>query len=328
MKIKKTIMNKIRMVLLLTASALLLAGCGRAERPVVKTITVNSSNEEKEYSIIYDNGKIGRTEEFSPDNAIFLYAEEGDFAATTKGGKITVTLADTKLTDSEGTESDPDDAMLSLMQRVADNAEHDIFDVIFIIDGSRYFVFEKHNVNLQIPCVLYEYDTESDSLKELCRWEDVELEGIAVEDTMILGGADEPTSVFLAQSFGGKEIYPELPVDPIEFEMGEFANEDNPEDGYRTIEYKGRTYLPYGTLGKTIRKNDIGTCLGYLVQDGEKLEEVRVYTLTGDTEQNYLMDYNQIGVMEQPSFWRAMDTKGKEVFTPAYIDSLGYEYWE
>ena len=310
------------------ALVIIAGGCGSATSPVLKTITIPSSGGEKEYSIIYDNGKASRTDAFSPDNALFLFADEGDFVETTKDGTITVTLADTKLTDADGTDSEPDDVIRSLMNRVADNAEHDIFDVTFIIDGGHYYVFEKENVNLQAPCILYEYDKENGSLKELYRWEDVELEGISVDDAMIIGGADGPTSVFLAQSFGGKGIYPELPADPIEFDMGEFTNEDDPEDGYRTIEYNGRTYLPYGTLGKTIRKNDIGTCLGYLVQDGEKLEEVRVYTLTGDTEQNYLMDYSITGFMEQPSFWRAMDTKGKDVSTPDYIDSLGYEYWE
>lgn len=43
-------------------------------------------------------------------------------------------------------------------------------------------------------------------------------------------------------------------ADPIEFEMGGFASEDKPEDAYRTIEYNGRTYLAYGTLGKTYKK--------------------------------------------------------------------------
>ena len=126
----------------------------------------------------------------------------------------------------------------------------------------------------------------------------------------------------------GKSIYPDLPADPIEFDMGEYTNEDDPEDAYRTIEYEGRTYLPYGTLGKTIHKKDVGRCLGYLVQDGKELKECRVYTLADDTEQNFLMDYNTDGVMEQPSFWRAIDTKGKDVVVPAYTDSLGYEYWK
>jgi len=34
------------------------------------------------------------------------------------------------------------------------------------------------------------------------------------------------------------------------------------------------------------------------------------------------------GWMSQPMFYRAVDTKGKDVYTPDYIDSLDYEYWK
>ena len=193
-------------------------GCGTAASPILKTITVASSGEEKDYSIIYDNGKANRTEVFSPDNAIFFYADEGDYVATVENGKVTVALADTKLTDMEGADREPDDVIRSLMQSVADNAEHDIFDVTFIIDGSRYFVFEKQNVSLQTPCVLFEYDVENGSLDELYRWEDTELEGIAVDNATIIGGADGPTSIFLASdviSTEHREVIDESACAPV-----------------------------------------------------------------------------------------------------------------
>lgn len=34
------------------------------------------------------------------------------------------------------------------------------------------------------------------------------------------------------------------------------------------------------------------------------------------------------GIMNQPDFWRAIDTRGMVIDTPDYIDSLGYSYWE
>ena len=66
------------------------------------------------------------------------------------------------------------------MQSVADNAEHDIFDVMILIDGGKYFVFEKHNVNLQTPCVLYKYNGDARILEKLYQWDDAELIGIAL----------------------------------------------------------------------------------------------------------------------------------------------------
>lgn len=122
--------------------------------------------------------------------------------------------------------------------------------------------------------------------------------------------------------------YPELPQDAIAFDMGEYIDKDDDEASYATIEYGGRIYIPYGTIGKTFHETDVDSCIGYLVQDGEKDTDQRIYTLVDDIECNYLMDY-YVGdsFMNQPCFWRAIDTKGKEITTPEYIDSLEYQYW-
>lgn len=52
------------------------------------------------------------------------------------------------------------------------------------------------------------------------------------------------------------------------------------------------------------------------------MPERRIYTLSSDAQHNYLMEYNTAGVMEQPGFLRAGDTKGKEVFTPEFIETI------
>jgi hypothetical protein len=41
------------------------------------------------------------------------------------------------------------------------------------------------------------------------------------------------------------------------------------------------------------------------------------------------MDFDDtIKLMNQPTFFRALDTKGVEIDIPSCIDSLGYEFWE
>ena len=131
-------------------------------------------------------------------------------------------------------------------------------------------------------------------------------------------------------------VYPEMSDDAIAFEMGEYTDESDDDALYGTIEYEGRTYMPYGTLGRNIGKKDIDKCIGYIIQNensssivDENDTDTRVYTLADDPEHNYLMDY-YIGdsLMNQPYFWRAADTKGKEIDIPKYIDSLEYAYWE
>ena len=61
----------------------------------------------------------------------------------------------------------------------------------------------------------------------------------------------------------GKSIDYELPADAAAFNTGTFINPDNKDDTYQSIEYGGRTYIPYGTLKKGIDSDDTGRCLEY-----------------------------------------------------------------
>ena len=251
----------------------ILGGCGTTtSNPVVRAITSKPGTDKKEYSIVYDNSQIEATSEFTPDETIILYADNDDFSANVENRKVNVRLDGTKLTDDTGDPYDTDDVIRSLMQDIADNAEHDIFDVSIIIDDDRYFVFEKHNVNIQTPCVLYEYDTTAKVLNELCRWEDVDLIGISVYgsdsdvSTTIIGGADGPTSIYLASKTASDDKK-EQDINDSEYTavIDRVLNEYNfePVDWNNTIEWsedadvlikmaeenKGR-YKAYGIISK------------------------------------------------------------------------------
>ncbi len=125
----------------------------------------------------------------------------------------------------------------------------------------------------------------------------------------------------------GSKIDYGLPDNPIEFNTSTFANPSNEADEYSAIDYEGRKYIPFGTLKGSLGSADAGECLGYLVQEGQKLEEVRLFTLADDREVNYLVEIDTEGEMSQPSFYRAVDTVGKEIDVPPFIDSLDYAYW-
>ena len=266
-------MKKMRIVLFLAVLTVILGGCETTtSNPVVRAITSKPGTDEKEYSIVYDNGKIEATSDFTPDETIILYADNDDFSANVENGKVSVRLDDTKLTDDTGDPYDTDEVIQSLMKSIADNADHDIFDVSIIIDGDRYFVFEKHNVNIHTPCVLYEYDTTAKGLNELCRWEDVDLIGISVYgsdsdvSTTIIGGADGPTSIYLASKTASDDKK-EQDINDSEYTavIDRVLNEYNfePVDWNNTIEWsedadvlikmaeenKGR-YKAYGIISK------------------------------------------------------------------------------
>ena len=123
------------------------------------------------------------------------------------------------------------------------------------------------------------------------------------------------------------KIEARLPDNPLEFNTSEYANPSDEEDTYLSIEYKGRTYVPFGIVSGSFGSNDIGECLGYVVQDGEKLEDVRVCTLASDTDENYLVEIATEGFMDQPMVYRALDTAGKDIGTPSFVDSLDYDIW-
>lgn len=135
-------------------------------------------------------------------------------------------------------------------------------------------------------------------------------------------------ALLLVLSGCGRRIKYDLPATPIEFHTGTFVNPADSDDTYLSIEYKGRTYIGYGTLKNSIDGNDVGECLGYIIQDGAVMKPVRFFLLNADPDANYLVQIFTDGFMNQPVFFRALDTKGKAIETPPYIESLDYPYWK
>lgn len=140
--------------------------------------------------------------------------------------------------------------------------------------------------------------------------------------------------VFILGIAGCGVKYPDLKDNAIAFSMSEFTDESDDDTEYGTIEYNNRTYMPYGTLKGSIKSQNINECIGYIIADKSSSSVVdkndrdtRVYTLIEDANENYLMIYTREALMNQPDFFRAVDTKGKKIDTPNYIDSRNYNYW-
>lgn len=128
--------------------------------------------------------------------------------------------------------------------------------------------------------------------------------------------------------------YPELKENAISFIMGEYKS-DIDDTLYGSLNYNDRIYIPYGTLKGQIKTKDIKNCIGYIIQDENSSsttnlndKDTRVYTLVNDKDENFLMVY-YIGesLMNQPDFYRALDTKDKNIEIPNFIDKEDYEYW-
>lgn len=109
-----------------------------------------------------------------------------------------------------------------------------------------------------------------------------------------------------------------LPENPIAFENEVYVNPEDSSDTHLALRYYGRIYIPYGNLAGHIDGRDVGSCLGYYVRDGIKMEDILIYTLADDPEENFLMSFVTDGIMEQPNFFRAVDTKGKDIYIPDF----------
>lgn len=125
----------------------------------------------------------------------------------------------------------------------------------------------------------------------------------------------------------GRGLAPELPEAATEFALEDYINPADPEDGYAAISYNGRIYAFYGTAARSLRAEDLGSCLGFTVQEGVKQDDLRICLLAADPEENYLARVPVSGFMDQPDFFRAVDTAGQEIDTPDFIQSLDYPIW-
>ena len=119
-----------------------------------------------------------------------------------------------------------------------------------------------------------------------------------------------------------------MPDSPKEFVVTTFTDPNDESVNYAALEFDGKTYVKYGTLSGEIDKKDVGSCLGYLVEDGHQIQELRVFDLASDPEQNYLLTMDSQGIMENPSFFRNIETVGEDIETPSFIEDADYALWK
>jgi hypothetical protein len=142
--------------------------------------------------------------------------------------------------------------------------------------------------------------------------------------------------IFVMTLTGCKNNYPELDSDAIGFKIESFIDEEDDEALYSTFTYNDRTYMSYGTHNRSIKESDLDKCIGYIIQDENASsivdlsnKDIRVYTLTDDKDNNFLMVYYiKTNWMNPIIFYRAIDTKDETINIPEYIDSLDYNYWK
>lgn len=178
-RIKSILMVAIPVALCL----LICSGCGKQPVPVLNVALLEKHEDTATYAyyMVYDNGKAEKTEAFTQDDtAEFYTAVHDDFKAEIVHNKLKITLQNTHLYSPDGKIIAADESFAELMQAVADTMKHDILQLTIIKVEDQMFAFVWLNVNWFSPCELYRYDTETKTLGLLCKWDNVDITGVAI----------------------------------------------------------------------------------------------------------------------------------------------------
>lgn len=178
-RIKSILMVAIPVALCL----LICSGCGKQPVPVLNVALLEKHEDTATYAYytVYDNGKAEKTAPFALDDTAEFYTTA---YKTSNMENIYIqprfSLQNTLLLDSDGEIIEADESTIELMQAVADTIRHDILQLTIVKVEDQMFAFVWLNVNWFSPCELYRYDTETKTLGLLCKWDNVDITGVAI----------------------------------------------------------------------------------------------------------------------------------------------------
>lgn len=159
---------------------------------VINVITTKETNEweeknesDKKYYAIYSNGIYQETDKFKADDVNIYHVDPHEtFLTEIVGNKIVNTVVKPTVTDNNNNLITPDENMINIINATANSIEHDIWKFEIFKDNNKYFAFIWLNVNWCSPCELYEYDIDKKSIYQLCEWDEIDIVGISVPDSI------------------------------------------------------------------------------------------------------------------------------------------------
>lgn len=182
-------MSRIKSVLMVVMSVavalclLICLECGRQPVLVLKVALLEKHEDTAAYAYytVYDNGNAEKTAPFALDDTAEFYTT----AYKSSNPEIIYiqprfSLQNTLILNSDGDIIEADESIVDLMQALADKIRHDILQLTIIKVENQVFAFARLNVNWFSPCELYRFDTETKLLSLLCKWDNVEITGVAI----------------------------------------------------------------------------------------------------------------------------------------------------
>lgn len=159
---------------------------------VISHSSIMSGREETEtrYYSLATRQRISLTEEFESDEMTIFMVPCGCFECYTDRPaigprKVLNRLVHISLEDEEGNPVEVSAEQSKIFQRIA-TLEHHLINIRFIETGGETFVYLELDVNLWLPCRLYWYDRETDTLMLLHEWDAEEVVGLHLRNITLM----------------------------------------------------------------------------------------------------------------------------------------------
>lgn len=166
-------------------------GCGEKEvtsfdaktEGILNVVVFDEKTETLSYEVIDSRGNRQLTEEFELDPLTVLNADHGCFQSNIVDGKVINTVASVTVFDEEsGEQVVPDAAVVEIFNQTAAIHDSSVHALDILVCGGRYFPVVELNVNLQAPVILYYFNTETNTMTELCAFDSVVIGGLQIPD--------------------------------------------------------------------------------------------------------------------------------------------------
>lgn len=149
---------------------------------ILKLIIYDEDAEELCYDIIGTKGRRMETEEFESAALTILSADPGCFQFSVRDGKVSNEVVSVELYDETGSLVVPDAITTAILMQTAAIQDNAILSLDIIMCGDRYFPVVELNVNLHTPTILYYFNTETQTMTELCRYSNTVIGGMQLLD--------------------------------------------------------------------------------------------------------------------------------------------------
>jgi len=153
-----------------------------ATEGILNVVIFDEKTEKLSYEVIDSRGNRQLTEEFELDTMTVLYADHGSIQSSIVDGKVVNTVVSVDVFDEEGGQIVPDAVVTEIFNQTAAIHDHPVHALDILICGGHYFPVVDLNVNLQAPVLLYHFNTETNTMTQLCAYDSVVIGGLQIPD--------------------------------------------------------------------------------------------------------------------------------------------------